>query len=227
VRAVYTTPHHQLPTTVTLSAARRKRLLEIAARRRWIVFEDDYDHEFQYEGAPILPLAYADRHGVVVYVGTLSKVVAPGLRVAFVVATPPVVDRIAEYRTFVDVQGDQILETAVAHLIEDGEIERHTRRMLRIYRGRRDALCAALGAELPMLRFAPPSGGMAVWVEAPGIDVDAWAARALERGVSFQPASHFACGDVPLGFARIGFAACSEPELREAVRILKRALPSR
>jgi GntR family transcriptional regulator/MocR family aminotransferase len=226
VRAVYVTPHHQLPTTATLSPPRRRRLLELARRRRWLVLEDDYDHEFQYAGAPVLPLAHDDRHGVVVYFGTLSKVLAPGLRSAFMVAPPPVVERIATYRRFVDVQGDQILERAVCELLEDGEIDRHLRRTVRIYRARRDALCAALRAELPMLRFTPPAGGMAVWAEAPGIDVDAWAARALELGVSFQPASLFACGEVPLDRLRIGFAACDEVALVEAVRRMARALPS-
>jgi GntR family transcriptional regulator/MocR family aminotransferase len=225
IRAVYTTPHHQLPTTVTLAPARRKRLLELARDRRWMIFEDDYDHEFQYAGPAILPLAYQDRHGVVVYFGTLSKVVAPGLRMAFVVAPPPVIERIAEYRRFVDVQGDQILECAVADLLEDGEIERHVRRTLRIYRARRDALCEALATDLPMLRFTPPSGGMALWAQAPRIDVEAWTRRALHLGVSFQPATLFACGEVPLDYARIGFAACSEAGLREAVRLMVRALP--
>jgi GntR family transcriptional regulator/MocR family aminotransferase len=225
IRAVYTTPHHQLPSTVTLSPARRKQLLELARERRWMIFEDDYDHEFQYAGHPILPLAYQDRHGVVIYFGTLSKVVAPGLRMAFVVAPPPVIERIAQYRRFVDVQGDQILESAVADLLEDGEIERHVRRTLRIYRARRDALCEALSTDLPMLRFTTPSGGMALWAEAPGIDVDAWMRNALHLGVSFQPASLFACGDVRLDYARIGFAACSEPRLRDAVRLMARALP--
>jgi len=225
VRAVYLTPHHQLPTTSTLSPARRTRLLELARRRRWLILEDDYDHEFQYAGKPVLPLAHQDRHGVVVYFGTLSKVLAPGLRTAFIVAPPPVIDRIAAYRRFVDVQGDQILERAICDLLEDGEIDRHIRRMVRIYRARCAALCEALRGELPMLRFTPPAGGMAVWAEAPGIDVDAWAARALELGVSFQPASLFACGDVPLDALRIGFAACDEAELREAVRRMARALP--
>jgi len=225
IRAVYTTPHHQLPSTVTLSPPRRKRLLELARDRRWMIFEDDYDHEFQYAGHPILPLAHQDRHGVVIYVGTLSKVVAPGLRIAFVAAPPPVIARIAEYRRFVDVQGDQILESAIADLLDDGDIERHVRRSLRLYRARRDALCEALAADLPMLRFTPPTGGMALWARAPGIDVDAWTRNALLHGVSFQPASLFACGDVPLDHARIGFAACSEARLREAVRLMARALP--
>lgn len=225
VRAVYVTPHHQLPTTATLSPPRRDRLLELARRRRWLVLEDDYDHEFQYAGPPVLPLAHEDRHGVVVYFGTLSKVLAPGLRIAFVVAPPPVIDRISAYRRFVDVQGDQILERAVCDLLEDGEVDRHIRRMVRIYRARCAALCEALRRDLPVLRFTPPAGGMAVWAEAPGIDVDAWAARALELGVSFQPASLFACGDVPLDCLRIGFAACDEAELGEAVRRMARALP--
>src|SRR5207248_2972350 len=78
VRAVYVTPHHQYPTTAILSAPRRMRLLEIAKRSGMAILEDDYDHEFHYEGRPVLPLASADDAGSVVYVGTLSKILAPG-----------------------------------------------------------------------------------------------------------------------------------------------------
>lgn len=224
IRALYTTPHHQLPTTVTMTAPRRMQLLELARRRRFMILEDDYDHEFQYSGPPVMPLAHADRNGVVVYFGSLSKVVAPGLRAAFVVSTPPVMQRLAEYRTFVDRQGDHVMERALAELLEDGDIERHIRRMLRVYRSRRDAMREALAAELPELRFAVPSGGMAIWAEAPGVDVDAWVQRSLRMGVSFQPASLFACGEVPLNFVRLGFAACDEDRLREAIRRMARAI---
>ncbi|HEU4537390.1 MAG TPA: PLP-dependent aminotransferase family protein [Polyangiaceae bacterium] len=225
VRAVYTTPHHQLPTTVTLTAARRVRLLELARRRRLLVLEDDYDHEFRYEGRPVLPLASADRHGVVVYLGTMSKILAPGLRLGFVASTPDVAERIAAYRAFVDHQGDHAIERAVAELLEDGEIDRHTQRVRRAYRARRDALCEALARHLPSLEFEPPRGGMALWARAPGVDVDAWARRAHEAGVTFQPASHFALGPRPLDFARLGFAACDEAQLAEAARRLAQTLP--
>ena len=86
VRAIYLTPHHQYPTTVTLSPGRRLQLLEIARAHRIAVVEDDFDHEFHYDGRPVLPLASVDRAGVVVYVGTLSKILAPSLRMVSMVA---------------------------------------------------------------------------------------------------------------------------------------------
>jgi GntR family transcriptional regulator/MocR family aminotransferase len=136
IRAVHVTPHHQVPTTVTLGAARRLRLLELARRRRFAILEDDHDHEFQYEGRPVLPLAAADRHGVVIYIGSLAKVLAPGLRLGYLVATPDVVARIMAYRQLIDQQGDHVLERALAELMLDGTIERHVRKARRAYRAR-------------------------------------------------------------------------------------------
>jgi len=83
IRAVFVTPHHQFPTTVTLAPARRLRLLELARRYRFAIIEDDFDHESHCEGRPILPLASADTAGTVIYVGTLSKTLAPGLRLGY------------------------------------------------------------------------------------------------------------------------------------------------
>ncbi|HEX4385331.1 MAG TPA: PLP-dependent aminotransferase family protein [Myxococcales bacterium] len=227
VKAVYTTPHHQLPTSVTLSGQRRVRLLELARRRGLMVFEDDYDNEFQYEGTPVLPLAFSDRSGAVVYFGSMSAILAPGLRLGFIASSPEIAERIARYRTFVDQQGDQILESAVAELIEDGELERHVRRARRLYRARRDELVQALDRHVPGLVFDVPRGGMAIWVQAPGVDADAWARRAHAAGVSFQPASHFALEEPPCDFARLGFSACSEAQLNEAAQILGRTMLAR
>jgi hypothetical protein len=120
IRAVYVTPHHQYPTTVTLSAGRRMALLELARRRRFAIIEDDYDHEFHYEGRPILPLASADDSGVVLYVGTLSKVLAPGLRVGYLIAPRAIRDWVIALRFDIDRQGDRLGDRALAELIEDG-----------------------------------------------------------------------------------------------------------
>src|SRR5262249_29017163 len=94
VRAIYVTPHHQYPTTVTLKAARRLALLALARAERFAIIEDDYDHEFHYDGRPVLPLASTDHAGLVVYIGTLSKILAPGLRLGYIVAPPAVLRRL-------------------------------------------------------------------------------------------------------------------------------------
>jgi GntR family transcriptional regulator/MocR family aminotransferase len=102
LRAIYLTPHHQYPTMVVLSPGRRLQLLDLARRNRIAILEDDYDHEFHYQGRPILPLASADQAGVVIYVGTLSKILAPGLRLGFVVAPEPLLARVVQLRTLME-----------------------------------------------------------------------------------------------------------------------------
>jgi len=226
VRLLYATPHHQYPTTAVLAPGRRLSLLSLAKAKRIAILEDDYDHEFHYDGRPVLPMASADDAGVVVYVGTLSKILAPGLRIGFVVAPPPLVERLATIRGFVDRQGDRAVERAVAELLEDGDVQRHARRARRIYAARRDALAEALRRELgAAISFVPPAGGMALWARVDGdVDVDAWAERALARGVAFYPGRRFAFDGRRRPFARLGFAALSEDELGEAVRRMAAAL---
>jgi GntR family transcriptional regulator/MocR family aminotransferase len=225
VRAVYLTPHHHYPTTVTLSAPRRLALLELARRHRLAILEDDYDHEFHYEGRPILPLFSADAAGVVIYVGTLSKVLAPGLRMGYLVAPEPFCTRLAAHRAYVDMSGDAALEVAVADLFESGEVERHIRRARRIYRARRDALCQALARDLgAVASFRPPSGGMALWCRLRGVDADRVTERAAERGVVVQPGRRFAFAGGARPYLRLGFAALDESEISVAVRRLAAAV---
>jgi GntR family transcriptional regulator/MocR family aminotransferase len=226
VRAVYLTPHHQYPTTRTLTPSRRMRLLALAEKHRIALIEDDYDYEFHYEGRPIMPLASADTAGVVIYIGTLSKILAPGLRVGFVVGPAPLVDRLADTRYYSDRQGDQMTEAVLAGLITDRELQRHANAMRRIYQRRRDVLAEALQQHLgSALRFTPPSGGMAMWVEAdPDIDMEAWSQRARHQGVGFLPGRRYDVGNRNLSAARLGFAPLTEDEIREAVRRLAVAL---
>lgn len=226
IRLVYVTPHHQYPTTAVLTAGRRMQLLALARKHRFALVEDDYDHEFHYDGRPVLPLASNDADGVVVYIGTLSKVLAPGLRLGFVVAPRPLIDRLARERFLIDRQGDLALELAIAELIEDDELGRHVRKMRRIYLSRRDALVAALHEHLgDRITFHQPTGGIALWatVAAP-IDVDRWCKRAREHGVVFQPGSGFCLAPEKLQAARFGYGAATEAELRLAVRRLAQCL---
>jgi GntR family transcriptional regulator / MocR family aminotransferase len=226
LRALYVTPHHQYPTTATLSAARRLALLELARQRRFAIIEDDYDHEFHYHGRPVLPLASADTAGVVLYVGTLSKVLAPSLRLGYLVAPAPVLARCSSERRHLDRQGDSVVECAVAELIEDGELQRHARRMRRVYQARREALVASLERCLPgRLVAVPASGGMALWARADGVDVDAWAERARAQGLVLLSARWFAFDRRPRPFVRLGFAVRSAEETARAIERLAKLVP--
>ena len=225
VRAVYLTPHHQYPTTVTLSPARRLRLLELCARERIAIIEDDYDHEFHYAGRPVLPLASADRAGVVAYVGTLAKLLAPGLRIGYVVAPRPLLEQLIRLRFQIDRQGDHAIERAVAELIDDGELQRHAWRARRIYQARRDFFAQALRSALGgAIDFELPRGGMSLWARLdPSLDPSALCAEAEARGVYFHPGARYAVDGKPRPYVRLGYAAHDEEELGEAVRRLAEA----
>jgi GntR family transcriptional regulator/MocR family aminotransferase len=226
LRAVFVTPHHHFPTTVTLSPSRRLKLLELARQHRFAIIEDDYDHEFHYDGRPILPLGSADPAGVVIYVGSLSKTLAPGLRLGYIAASRRVIGHLTEYRALLDTQGDQVLEAAVAELLEDGEVQRHIRRVRRVYRGRRDAMAALLSTELgDAASVKVPVGGTALWVRvAADVDVDRWSRLAAAQGVIFETGDRFSFDNQPLPNIRIGFAGYQEAELAEAVRLLASTL---
>jgi GntR family transcriptional regulator / MocR family aminotransferase len=224
VRAVYVTPHHQYPSTVTMSAARRLSLLQLARHRGFAIIEDDYDHEFHYEGRPVLPLGSRDL-GSVLYVGTLSKVLAPALRVGFLVAPPPLLRAAVRVRFDIDRQGDRVAERALAELLDDGEIGRHLLRARSVYLARRDHAVARLRAALPdVLSFEVPRGGMALWAEVrgplgPGALADLWQARGVhvQRGDAFSllgPTSHL----------RIGYGGLREATFARAVDAMASAL---
>jgi GntR family transcriptional regulator/MocR family aminotransferase len=227
LRAVYVTPHHQYPTTVTLKAARRLALLALARAERMAIIEDDYDHEFHYDGRPVLPLASADHDGLVVYIGTLSKILAPGLRVGYIVAPPAVLRSVGAIRSLLDIQGDLATEAAIATLIEDGELQRHVARVRRVYANRREILAKSLRRAFGEgVEFTLPAGGMTLWVQVRlPLDVDLWARRSLERGVSWYTGRRYAFDGQAKPFGRFSFAWLNERELPEAVKRMAAARP--
>lgn len=233
IRAVLVTPHHQYPTTTTLGAGRRLALLQLAAEQGWAVIEDDYDHEYRYDGRPVLPLAASGLlHDSVsaIYVGSLSKILAPGLRLGYAVASPAVLHAMATEREAIDRQGDLPLEAAVAELLQDGELRRHARKARNIYLERRDALAALLRREFAdALSFEIPAGGLAIWARVnPDLDATVWAARAAVKGLIVSPGLKFTLDakSAPNAF-RIGFATLSREEAVAAVRRLADARPKR
>lgn len=226
VRAVYVTPHHQFPTTVLLKPDRRLRLLALAEQFGFAIVEDDYDHEFHFVHQPMLPLVSADPWGKVVYIGSMSKLLTPSLRLGYLAAPKGFIDRAAAEIMMIDRQGDPATELAVAELIAEGEIHRHTRKAMRLYAERR-LLMAQLLAERfeDRIEFALPDGGLAIWALFTGkIDMDEMTVAARAKGVQILPAAAFTISGKPIRATRLGFASLNEAELDLATRRLRQAL---
>ncbi len=223
VRMVYVTPHHHYPTTVTMPAERRLRLLQLAQNHHFCVLEDDYDYDFHYDCNPILPLAGADAGGNVVYVGSICKAFAPAVRIGFAVASAEVIEGLAQARRIIDRQGDNLLEAAVASLFRDGEMRRHLRKAQKTYHRRRDIFCEMLKTELGnVVEFSKPTGGMAVWTQFDrAISLPDLAKTAMKNGLYISDGRQF-----PANFnaTRLGFASANEDEMERGMAILKKSL---
>ena len=133
VKLLYVIPHHHRPTTVTLSSERRIRLLELAMKYRFAIVEDDYDYDFHYSSSPILPLASLDYGGSVIYIGSFSKTIAPGIRIGFIISPKNLIVQATRLRRLIDRQGEQLLEEAMANLLKNGDIGRHLKKANKTY----------------------------------------------------------------------------------------------
>lgn len=215
IRAIYITPHHQFPTTVLMPAERRMHILALAEQFGFVVVEDDYDHEFHFARRPMFPMASGDRSGRVIYVGSLSKVLAPGLRVGYVVGSREVVDRCANEIQWIDRQGNAVTELAVADLMHRGELRRHIRRALRIYQERRRVFAEYASELKPWADFSLPDGGLALWLRLdPQLDGDLLVRKAHEEGVAIASSRSFAVDGRPVPGLRLGFGNLT-PETME------------
>jgi GntR family transcriptional regulator/MocR family aminotransferase len=166
IRMLYLTPHHHYPTTVTLSAQRRLELLNLANEFGFIILEDDYDYDFHYEKSPILPLASADTNGMVVYIGSFGKSLAPGFRTGFIVAPENLMTEMRKYLGIIDRQGDILMEHVLGEMIAEGEINRYLKKSLKIYQERRDHFANLIQENFgEFVRFQKPAGGLAIWME--------------------------------------------------------------
>ena len=223
VRMVYVTPHHQHPTTVIMPAERRLRLLQLAKTYGFCILEDDYDYDFHYNSNPILPLAAADANQNVVYVGSLSKVFSPALRVGYVVAPAEVIEAMANLRRIIDRQGDNLLEAAVAVLFRDGEMRRHLKKAQKTYHQRRDLFCEMLKTELGnVVEFSKPTGGLAVWAKfGKAVPLPDLARKCRANGLWISDGLHYS---PKLNATRLGFASVNAEEIERGMIILKKSI---
>ena len=226
IKAVYVTSHHHHPTTVTLSAERRIHLLNLAKKYCFAIIEDDYDYDFNYNHSPILPLASHDTNGNVIYIGSVCKTVAPVFRIGYLIASKEFVQEAANLRRIVDRQGDALLELTFAEFIENGDLDRHIKKILKVYKSRRDLICRLLKEELPdYFEFEIPKGGMAIWLKLhKDISWDTVSKIALENELVIGDWSRYDPQKTKHNAIRLGFATYNEEEIYELIDKLKRTV---
>jgi GntR family transcriptional regulator/MocR family aminotransferase len=225
IAAVLVTPAHQSPTGVALSPSRRATLLSWAGATGALVIEDDYDAEFRYDRAPLGALQglAPDR---VVYTGTVSKTLAPALRLGWLVLPPRLLDTIAERKLLADHGSSTIDQLALARMLEGGAYDRHLRAARRRYRARRDALVRALAHHVPGARVTGLAAGLHAVVRLP---------RAVDGLALMSAAAQRSVGVYPLGYGYmdvravddglvLGYANLAEPAIEEGIRRLALAL---
>ncbi|MGO4475768.1 PLP-dependent aminotransferase family protein [Massilia sp. 2TAF26] len=230
-RMAFATPSHQLPLGATMSLARRLELLRWAeAKRAWIV-EDDYDSEYRYTGPPLASLQGLDRANCVIYVGTLSKVLFPGLRLGYVVAPPALAAPLARAKAVVDRHSPIVPQAVLADFIQEGHFARHIRRTRDAYGERRIAMLEALDSRMRgLLACGPSDAGLDLCVGLMnGLGEEEAVARASAAGVDVRSLSYYvnpAAGPdcaVPPGML-LGFSAFTPAQIRAGVRRLEQAL---
>ncbi|HTI90781.1 MAG TPA: PLP-dependent aminotransferase family protein [Puia sp.] len=222
ISAVFITSHHHYPTTVTLSASRRMKLLSLAEQFGFVIIEDDYDYDFHYLSSPILPLVSADSKGMVIYIGNLSKTISPAIRVGYVIAPVNLIQELGRLRQLIDAQGDPIMELALADLFQDGSIRRHMKKALQEYHRRRDFVSAALCEQLAgKIDFRVPDGGLAIWAKFhPAIPLPLLSQKMKDQGIILSNGLIHNTGSTSLNATRIGFGWMNEKEAERAIDML-------
>jgi GntR family transcriptional regulator/MocR family aminotransferase len=218
--AVLATPAHQFPTGAVLSGARRRELLAWARNGARLVVEDDYDSEFRYDREPVRSLQglAPDR---VAYVGTVSKTLAPALRLGWLVVPGDLVDEAARKKLLLDDSSPALDQLALARLLASGDYDRHVRRARAIYRARRDRMREALAAALPDLPVEGIAAGMHLLLRLPAAVDDATVAAEAERaGLRVAPLSAFRLAPSPDGGLVLGYGRLHEDAVEPAIRAL-------
>jgi len=217
---IYTVPSFQNPAGATMSAARRRRLVEIARERELLVVEDNPYGLLRYEGEPVEPLYKLDGGDYVIYLGTLSKILSPGIRLGWAVAPPPVLEKIALGKQATDLCTSTLTQYFVAEYFAEGRWREYIESLIGIYRARRDAMIDALARFFPpQASWSRPAGGLFLWATLPDyIDTTDLLARALRQNVAFVPGAAAFVEGRRSSSMRLNFSGSTEEEIVEGIR---------
>ena len=218
---VYVTPSHQCPTTVTMSLSRRQEILDLAKKRDVVLFEDDHESELNFSGRPLPALKSLDADGRVIYLGSLSKTLAHGLRIGYIVAPRELIRELRALRRLIMRHAPTNNAHTASLFIAQGHHDAFIRKLNITYRERRDLLMGAFARHLPQFQIMPSQGGSGAWVKGPdGLNSQVLAKSCAARGVLIEPGEIFfkkssvACQS----YFRLGYSAIQGSLIEAGVR---------
>jgi 2-aminoadipate transaminase len=217
---IYSVPTFQNPAGVTMSLQRRQRLVELARSRELLVIEDNPYGLLRFDGDPLPPLYQLDGGDFVVYIGTFSKILSPGIRLGWAVAPPPVMEKVVLGKQAADLCTSTLTQYFVREYFAEGRWREYVESLIGIYRSRRDAMVEALDRYFPpQATWTEPDGGLFIWATLPPfIDTSDLLAKALREDVAFVPGQAAYVDGRGRNSMRLNFSAGTEDEIREGIR---------
>ncbi|WP_368922933.1 PLP-dependent aminotransferase family protein [Comamonas aquatica] len=225
-RIAYVLPNFQNPTGRTMSEARRQALVEKAQELDIPLIEDNPYGDLWYEGEPPLPLAARNPEGVI-YMGSFSKVLAPGLRVGFIVAPKSVYGKLTQAKQAADLHSPSFNQRVVAEVMKDGFLQQHIPTIRAMYKAQRDVMLVALEREMEGLgvSWTRPVGGMFLWVRLPkGMNAQDLLPEAVERGMAFVPGAPFFADEAEHNTLRLSYVTVSPAQINQGIAALAAAI---
>jgi GntR family transcriptional regulator/MocR family aminotransferase len=226
-KLIYTIPNFHNPTGTCLSSPRRRELILLAEKYNVPILEDDFVGDLRYEGHAQPSLKALDQNGQVIYVGTFSKMLMPGLRVGFIVADGPVYDSLLNFKRLSDLATSTLIQRALDAYVTVGRYQTYLHRSSQTFRKRRDVMVEAIKKYLPSkVLFDIPSGGLFIWLKLP----DAMSAEKLlplvcKEGVSFVPGNYFFIDNTDgKEWLRLNFASQPVEDIEEGIKRLGKAI---
>ncbi|MFZ1499283.1 MAG: PLP-dependent aminotransferase family protein [Giesbergeria sp.] len=219
---LYTTPSHQCPTGVTMPLHRREDLLRLADASDLVIIEDDFESENNFSGNPIPALKSLDRNERVIYIGSLSKSMAPGLRIGYIVAAPELITELRALRRLMIRHPSSFIQRSLSLFISLGYNDAHLKRLAQAQKERGAIVLDALARHAPQCTVTPLGGGGSCWVQLPAnVSATELAERAAERGVLIEPGDVFFQSEQPAGhFIRLGFQSINARVINEGIAAL-------
>jgi 2-aminoadipate transaminase len=229
IKFIYALPNFQNPTGRSMSLERRQRLVELATAFGIPIVEDDPYGELRYEGEPLPTLKALDSSGSVIYLGTFSKILAPGLRLGWIVASSDATEVLLHGKQPSDLHTGMAQQMATYHVMQDGFVDRHITEIKAFYKERRDVLLRAIEEHFPVdAQYTRPAGGLFVWAELqPSIDTRELLLDAIKERVAFVPGQGFHADNSGTNTMRLNFSNVPPDQLREGIRRLGHAIQRR